>query len=148
MEVTGPSKVVIEEISSSEKDVGRISLKPIRYKGLLAIEGPEVDDCCTSQVVQTCVIEKEEATEEGDSNSEESEYGSDVDNPMFSKFDERDSEQRNARQSKQSRERKEKQREEEFDTVNVEQNVVDDPDYNSDALENVHSSDDERGKKT
>ncbi|XP_070665134.1 uncharacterized protein [Malus domestica] len=29
----------------------------------------------------------------------------------------------------------------------MEQNVVDDPNYNSDALESVHSSDDERGKK-
>ncbi|KAM1646214.1 hypothetical protein ACFXTN_007272 [Malus domestica] len=183
MEVTVPSKVVIEEISSSEEDVGPTTLKPIRYKGLLAIEGPKVDDCCTSQVVQTCVSEVgeinaeeengqkeknyegpdkskgkfmaevgEEDTEgdvgEGDT---ESEYGSDTDNLVFSKFDERDSEQRSARQSEQrsarqseqSREREEEQSEEEFDTVNVEQNMVDDPDYNSDALESVHSSDDE-----
>ncbi|KAM1242512.1 hypothetical protein ACFX2G_034856 [Malus domestica] len=57
------------------------------------------------------------------------------------------SEQRSARQSKQSREREEHQKEEEFDTVTQEQNVVDDPDYNSDALESVHSADNERDKK-
>ncbi|XP_048420906.1 uncharacterized protein LOC125468709 [Pyrus x bretschneideri] len=91
--------------------------------------------------------ENEEATEEDDSDFEESEYGSDADNPVFSKFDERDYEQRSVRQSEQSREREEEQREEEFDTANMEQNVIDDLDYNSDALESVHSSDDERGKE-
>ncbi|TQD85599.1 hypothetical protein C1H46_028869 [Malus baccata] len=57
MEVNSLNKLVIEEISSLERDVGPTSLKPIRYRGLLAIEGPEVDDCCTSQVVQTRVNE-------------------------------------------------------------------------------------------
>ncbi|RXH72081.1 hypothetical protein DVH24_025582 [Malus domestica] len=41
----------------SEGDVRPTPLKPRRYMGLLAIERPEVDDCCTSQLVQTCVIE-------------------------------------------------------------------------------------------
>ncbi|KAB2600177.1 hypothetical protein D8674_010448 [Pyrus ussuriensis x Pyrus communis] len=91
--------------------------------------------------------ENEEDTEEDDNDFEESEYESNADNPIFSKFDERDAEQRSARQSEQSREKKEEQREEEFDTANVEQNVVDDPDYNSNTLESVHFSDDEGGKK-
>ncbi|KAB2626011.1 hypothetical protein D8674_017671 [Pyrus ussuriensis x Pyrus communis] len=82
------------------------------------------------------------ATEEDDSDFEESEYGSDVDNPVFSKFDERDSVQRSARQSEQSREKEEEQMEEEIDTANVEQNVVDDPDYNSDALESFNEKTD------
>ncbi|RXH75774.1 hypothetical protein DVH24_039473 [Malus domestica] len=59
MEVSGPSKLVIEKISSSERDVGPTTVKPIRSRGLITIEGPEVDDCCTSQLVQTCVTEKE-----------------------------------------------------------------------------------------
>ncbi|KAM2568707.1 hypothetical protein TB2_008907 [Malus domestica] len=57
MEVCGPSKLVIEEISSSEGVVGPIAVKPIRSRGLLAIEALEVDDCCTSQLVQTCATE-------------------------------------------------------------------------------------------
>ncbi|KAM1427127.1 hypothetical protein ACFXTO_019740 [Malus domestica] len=57
MEVSGPSKLVIEKISSSERDVGPTTVKPIRSRGLITIEGPEVDDCCTSQLVQTCVTE-------------------------------------------------------------------------------------------
>ncbi|KAM2657104.1 hypothetical protein EV1_012509 [Malus domestica] len=62
MEVSGPSKLVIEEISSLDGDVGSTPLKPIRYRGLLAIKRPKVDDCCTFQLVQTCVIEVGERT--------------------------------------------------------------------------------------
>ncbi|KAM2308028.1 hypothetical protein ACFX1S_030303 [Malus domestica] len=40
MEGNGPSKLVIKEVSSSEEDVGPTPLKPRRYRGLLAIEGP------------------------------------------------------------------------------------------------------------
>ncbi|KAB2601156.1 hypothetical protein D8674_002161 [Pyrus ussuriensis x Pyrus communis] len=97
--------------------------------------------------------ENEEAAQEDDSDFEDSEYGSDEDNLVFSKFDgiveERESEHRKKRTlNKQMKEilRKE-QREEEFDTTNVEQNVVDDPYYNSEALKSVHFSDDEGGKK-
>ncbi|KAB2599587.1 hypothetical protein D8674_009858 [Pyrus ussuriensis x Pyrus communis] len=211
--ISGPSKLVIEEISSSEGDVGPTPLKPIRYRGLLVGErnadsgngqkekngeGPEenkgksvakvgeedteVEEGDTKvgerdvgegdvEVFFDVPIsfegnieeENEEAVEEDDSEFEESEYRSDADNPVFSKFDgiveenarefehriegnseqtyKRDSEQRSARQSEQSWEREKEQKEEEFDTATLEQNVVDDPDYNSDVLESVHSED-------
>ncbi|XP_068329820.1 uncharacterized protein [Pyrus communis] len=177
IEVTGPSKVVIEEISSSDENVGEINAEEGNGQKEKNCEGPdkskakyvaEVGENDTkgdvgegdvgegdTEVFFDVLIslegnveeENEEATEEDDSDFEESEYGSDADNPVFSKFDERDYEQRSVRQSEQSREREEEQREEEFDTANMEQNVIDDLDYNSDAFESVHSSDDERGKK-
>jgi len=40
MECTGPSKVVIEELSDKERDVMVITCKPRKRKGLLAIEEP------------------------------------------------------------------------------------------------------------
>ncbi|KAM1376547.1 hypothetical protein EV1_037832 [Malus domestica] len=40
MECTGPSTVVIEELSDEEDDVRAITCKPRKRKRLLAIEGP------------------------------------------------------------------------------------------------------------